>query len=209
MGCGSSRIIVVEPTKTGSLNTTNEIETVHGSPRGDSAISKNTTDSGVDLDTAEITVPPKTVPRILPPLQAQSPRQSHESQRVESSVILEQLLSQGIIPAQSKVASNGEAYNIMLADGEVQRKRPPPRLESLKIRKEQEVTRKEDIDEKMRQVEERRKIREEELKNRLRAKSARPHGAVLSSPPSSHIPTTAKDHDMDSSGEEAGECASE
>ncbi|KAK3532293.1 hypothetical protein QTP86_016075, partial [Hemibagrus guttatus] len=87
----------------------------------------------------------------------QSPRQTQESQRLESSEILEQLLSQGIIPAQSKVAGSGEAYDIVLADGEVPRKRPPPRLKSLKIHKEQEVTRKEDIDEKMRQVEERRK----------------------------------------------------
>lgn len=42
---------------------------MHGSPRGDSAISKNTTDSGVGLDAAEITVPSRTIPRILPPLQ--------------------------------------------------------------------------------------------------------------------------------------------
>lgn len=49
---------------------------------------------------------------------------------------------------------------MQLADGEGPRKRPPPRLESLKIRKEQEVIRKEDIDEKMRQVEERRKVQQ-------------------------------------------------
>lgn len=47
---------------------------------------------------------------------------------------------------------------MQLADAERPTKRPPPRLESLKIRKEQELTRKEDIDEKMRQVEERRKV---------------------------------------------------
>lgn len=47
---------------------------------------------------------------------------------------------------------------MQLADEEVPRKRPPRRLESLKIRKEQEVTKKEDIDEKMRKVEERRKV---------------------------------------------------
>lgn len=56
-------------------------------------------------------------------------------------------------------------------------------------------------------------IQEEDLRNRLRAKSARPRGAalvqvgeeaaqVVDSPPSPHIPTTAKDPDMDSSGEE-------
>ncbi|TSK31347.1 Stathmin domain-containing protein 1 [Bagarius yarrelli] len=214
MGCGSSRITVVEPAKSGGPDTTTEIEPLHGSPRGDSAISKNTTDSGVGLETGDASVPPRTVSRILLPLRAQSPGLNQESQRPESSVILEQLLSQGIIPAQNRVAASGEAYNIMLAEGEVPKKRPPPRLESLKIRKEQEVTRKEDLDEKMRQVEERRKIREEELRNRLRVKSARPRGAALAnfekemepeveSPLSPHIPTTAKDPDMGSSGEEA------
>lgn len=49
---------------------------------------------------------------------------------------------------------------MQLADTGEPRKRPPPRLESLKIHKEQEVTRKEDIDEKMRQVEERRKVKQ-------------------------------------------------
>ncbi|KAB5530964.1 hypothetical protein PHYPO_G00135430 [Pangasianodon hypophthalmus] len=223
MGCGSSRITAVEPAKPGSLDTTTAIEPVCGSPRGDSAVSKNTTDSGVGLDAGETIVLSRTVPKILPPLQAQSPRLTQESQRPESSVILEQLLSQGIIPAQSRVAGSGEAYNIMLADADGPRKRPPPRLESLKIHKEQEVTRKEDIDEKMRQVEERRKVREEELRNRLRVKSARPRGATLvgvgeesapevDSPPSSHILTTAKDPDMGNSREEAADlltCADE
>lgn len=51
---------------------------------------------------------------------------------------------------------------MQLADAGGPRKRPPPRLESLKIRREQEVTRKEDIDEKMRQVEERRKVRQKQ-----------------------------------------------
>lgn len=128
-------------------------------------------------------------------LLAQSPGQPQESQRLESSVILEELLNQGIIPAQSKMGGSGEAYNIMvsslfllhfkdkflwhfkdmtvcmlnvygvlqLKDAERPRKRPPPRLESLKIRKEQEVTRKEDIDEKMRQVEERRKVQQTQI----------------------------------------------
>lgn len=54
---------------------------------------------------------------------------------------------------------------MQLADAEGPRKRPPPRLESLKIRKEQEVTRKEDIDEKMRQVEERRKVKRTETQS--------------------------------------------
>lgn len=42
---------------------------MHAGPRGDSAVSKNTTDSGVGLDAGETIVLPRTVPRILPPLQ--------------------------------------------------------------------------------------------------------------------------------------------
>lgn len=56
---------------------------------------------------------------------------------------------------------------MQLADSEGPRKRPPPRLESLKIRKEQEVTRKEDLDEKMRQVEERRKVQQKQKPQRF------------------------------------------
>lgn len=60
-------------------------------------------------------------------------------------------------------------------------------------------------------------LREEELRNKLRVKSARPRGAPLAgedgvpevdSPPSSHIPATAKDPDMGSSGAEAAELLS-
>ncbi|XP_030644410.1 stathmin domain-containing protein 1 [Chanos chanos] len=180
MGCGSSRITVVEPVKNSDLDkdeqNTLHIEAAGGGTRGDSAVSKHTTDSGVGLDAGEGTALPGAVPRLLPPLRAaQSPRLNQESvERPKSSEIMEQLLSQGIIPAQSKTGGSGEAYNIMIDDAERRKRRPPARLESLKIQREQEVTRKEDIDEKMRQVEERRKVREEELKTRLRAKSARP-----------------------------------
>lgn len=66
-------------------------------------------------------------------------------------------------------------------------------------------------------------VQEEELRNRLRVKSARPRGAALvgvgevsapdvDSPPSSHIPTTVKDPDLGSSGEAAADllsCAGE
>lgn len=48
-------------------------------------------------------------------------------------------------------------------EAEKPRRRPPARLESLKIRKEQEVTRKEDIEMKMRQVEERRKVKQNQM----------------------------------------------
>lgn len=62
-------------------------------------------------------------------------------------------------------------------------------------------------------------VREEELRNRLRLKSARPRGMVLveageestpegDSPPSSNIPTIAKDPDLGSNGEEAADLLS-
>ncbi|XP_055076252.2 stathmin domain-containing protein 1 [Misgurnus anguillicaudatus] len=174
MGCGSSKITVVEPVKPCSGNEINTVEFAVGS-RGDSAVSKMTTDSGVGLDTADPTHLPGSVPRLLPPLRAQSPGLAQQRQeRPESSAILEQLLYQGIIPAQPRQGTSGEAYNILMDDGEKPRSRPPARLESLKIRKEQEVTRKEDIEMKMSQVEKRKKEREEDLKHRLRSKSARP-----------------------------------
>ncbi|XP_036422522.1 stathmin domain-containing protein 1 [Colossoma macropomum] len=205
MGCGSSKTTVVEPVKPDSLDP-NEVVAARGGARGDSAVSKQTTDSGLGLEAGETIGLPGAVPRILPPLRAQSPRPVQESQRPESSAILEELLSQGIIPAQPKVAGSGEAYNITLDDAGRPRRRPPPRLESLKIRKEQEVTRKEDIEEKMRQVEERRKVREDELRTRLRAKSARPRAAApvgaevdAEAPP---LPSTNKDpHTGSSSGD--------
>uniref|UniRef100_A0A8C1RUN1 Stathmin domain containing 1 n=1 Tax=Cyprinus carpio TaxID=7962 RepID=A0A8C1RUN1_CYPCA len=187
MGCGSSKITVVEPVKPSNLNgneptaqaETLEFVVAQGGFRGDSAVSKMTTDSGVSLDAAEPSVLPGSVPRMLPPLQAQSPGLAQQSEeRPESSEILEQLLVQGIIPAQPRQGGSGEAYNIMMDEAEKPRRRPPARLESLKIRKEQEVTRKEDIEMKMRQVEERRKEKEEDLKHRLRIKSARPRVAA-------------------------------
>ncbi|XP_067268510.1 stathmin domain-containing protein 1 [Chanodichthys erythropterus] len=179
MGCGSSKITVVEPLKPSSLNG-NEFVVAQGGSRGDSAVSKMTTDSGVSLDAREPAVLPGSVPRLLPPLRAQSPGLAQRSEeRPESSEILEQLLIQGIIPAQPKQGGSGEAYNIMMDGAEKPRSRPPARLESLKTRKEQEVTSKEDIEMKMRQVEERRKEREEDLKRRMRIKSARPRPAPV------------------------------
>ncbi|XP_066531826.1 stathmin domain-containing protein 1 [Hoplias malabaricus] len=205
MGCGGSKITVVEPVKPESLGV-NENVVAHGGARGDSAGSKKTTDSGLGLEAGETIGLPGAVPRILPPLRAQSPGLNQECQRQESSEILEELLSQGIIPAQPKVTGSGEAYNLMLEDAGRQKRRPPPRLESLKILKEQEVRKKEDIEEKMRQVEERRKVREEELRTRLRAKSARPRGAAplgaevqADAAQASHIPLSAKDPHMDRS----------
>lgn len=102
-------------------------------------MSKFTTDSGVVLYTGEVPTLPKAVPRKLPPLAcvcvckrervkecmlvrdlvcfpllAHIPSLVHESgERPRSSEILEQLLSQGIIPAQPREWASGEAYNMV------------------------------------------------------------------------------------------------
>ncbi|XP_055368831.1 stathmin domain-containing protein 1 isoform X2 [Betta splendens] len=131
----------------------------------------------------ELPALPGAVPGRLPPLTSDwmtetSPRRPQQDraapERPKSSEILEELLNQGIIPiGQSRGGSGGagEAYSIMLNDTEV-RRRPPARLESLKAKKEHAVTSIEDIEEKIRLAEERRKQREDQLKLRLRAKSA-------------------------------------
>ncbi|XP_026202948.1 stathmin domain-containing protein 1 [Anabas testudineus] len=183
MGCGSSTDTVQPLTADG----VNGDEDDRGSKLrgcGDSAVSKGTTDSGVVME-KEIPMLPGAVPRKLPPLSSEWVREIHPDflqqestaqERQKSSEILEELLNQGIIPVgqtKEKSSGAGEAYSIMLNDTEVVRRRPPARLESLKAKKEQMLTSREDIEEKIRLAEERRKLREDELKMRLRAKSAR------------------------------------
>uniref|UniRef100_A0A7N6AU73 Stathmin domain containing 1 n=1 Tax=Anabas testudineus TaxID=64144 RepID=A0A7N6AU73_ANATE len=137
---------------------------------GDSAVSKGTTDSGVVME-KEIPMLPGAVPRKLPPLSSEWVRESEADnitqqestaqERQKSSEILEELLNQGIIPVgqtKEKSSGAGEAYSIMLNDTEVVRRRPPARLESLKAKKEQMLTSREDIEEKIRLAEERRKV---------------------------------------------------
>ncbi|KAK2830377.1 hypothetical protein Q5P01_018308 [Channa striata] len=184
MGCGSSTDTVV---RTLTPEEVNGDEDGRGSKLrgcGDSALSKGTTDSGVVME-KDIPMLPGAVPRKLPPLTSEWIREAHPEflqqksaaqERQKSSEILEELLNQGIIPVeQTKERSSGagEAYSIMLNDREVVRRRPPARLESLKAKKTQTLPSREDIEEKIRLAEERRKSREDELKMRLRAKSAR------------------------------------
>ncbi|KAG7501310.1 stathmin domain-containing protein 1 [Solea senegalensis] len=180
MGCCSSTVTAVRPLVDGDQD---ETGSKLGS-RGDSAVSKGTTDSGVVMENKEMPVLPGAVPRILPPLTlgcggasvADRIAQDGVHERQKSSEILEELLNQGIISeGKSRERSNmaGEAYNIILDDKDLVRRRPPSRLESLKAKKMQSVPSREEIDEKIRLAEERRKSREDELKARLRTKSAR------------------------------------
>ncbi|XP_046906614.1 stathmin domain-containing protein 1 isoform X2 [Hypomesus transpacificus] len=173
MGCGSSKITLVQPVL--SSPDPNEEDTGKQCvdvDRGDSAVSKFTTDSGVGLDSGEAPTLPGAVHRKLPPLAGFSPGLPQETQRPRSSDIMEQLLSQGIIPAhpRDRACKTGEAYNIMLDKPEMPRTSPPSRLESLKMRKDQMGTSREEMEEKMRQ------LKEEELRLRLRSKSARARG---------------------------------
>nr|XP_015212835.1 PREDICTED: stathmin domain-containing protein 1 isoform X1 [Lepisosteus oculatus] len=179
MGCGNSKSTIVQPV--GERNGCEEGNKGMGSSsgkldslRGHSAVSKHTTDSGLGLD-SEGTNLPGTVPRKLPPLRAaESPGLSLEpKERQKSSDILQELLSMGIIQSQPRVVRNGEAYDVRVDCSDNQVRGPPPRLESLKAKREQTIVCKEDIDKKMKAVEERRKTREEELKSRLCTKSAR------------------------------------
>ncbi|GLD65902.1 adenylyl cyclase-associated protein 2, partial [Lates japonicus] len=68
---------------------------------------------------------------------------------------------------------NPRLHGVILDDRDVVRRRPPARLESLKDKKLQSLHTREEIEEKIKLAEERRKLREDELKMRLRAQSAR------------------------------------
>ncbi|KAM9838196.1 stathmin domain-containing protein 1 [Aulostomus maculatus] len=184
MGCGSSTSTVVLPVRP-SDGGEDETESKCGG-RGDSAVSKGTTDSGVVMETREIPALPGEVPPKLPPPAFGCVGESRimpdgvpgflQQERPESSEILEELLQHGIIPLSPTRESGsvaGEAYNIMLDDRERIKRRPPARLESLKAKKAQNLPSREEIEDKIRLAEERRKLREDELKTRLRTKSAR------------------------------------
>ncbi|KAL3983841.1 transcription regulator BACH [Sarotherodon galilaeus] len=177
MGCLNSTITAVQTL------TVNEDEDDTGSKlsgRGDSAVSKGTADSGVVMENrGDI---PGAVPRTLPPLTSESIRENvllrdnEITERQNSHKILEELLNQGIIPKEQhreKSSRVGEAYSIMLDDNEGARRRPPARLESLKMKKAQILHTREELEEKIQLAEERRKLKEDKLKMRLRTKSAR------------------------------------
>ncbi|XP_008329949.1 stathmin domain-containing protein 1 [Cynoglossus semilaevis] len=191
MGCCSSTNTAVQTLSRGGADGEEDETGSKLGNRGDSAVSKETSDSGVGMDNKEMPTLPGVVPRKLPPLSSGCGGESvagainqegflqHDStvpERQKSSEILEELLNQGIIPegqTKEKSKMTGEAYSIMLDDSDVVRRRPPARLESLKAMKMQSVHSKEEIEEKMRLADERRKSKEDELKTRLRTKSAR------------------------------------
>ncbi|XP_042290771.1 stathmin domain-containing protein 1 [Thunnus albacares] len=200
MGCSSSTDTVIQPLRPDELNgDEDETGSKHGG-RGDSAVSKCTTDSGVVMENRELPTLPGAVPTKPLPMtfvrenEADSVTQdagpgllqqeSTMQERLKSSEILEELLNQGIIPVDQTTergSGAGEAYDIMLDNREGVRRRPPARLESLKAKKPQHLPSREEIEEKIRLAEERRKLREDELKTRLRTKSARVRGPAPNS----------------------------
>ncbi|XP_072226000.1 uncharacterized protein stmnd1 [Leuresthes tenuis] len=205
MGCGQSINTAVHPLT--EVNRENETGSKVGG-RGDSAVSKVTTDSGVGMENRGILVLPEAASHVLPARTSESIGESEVDrvtrhaadpdvlqqdslvqERPKSSEILEELLSQGIIPVgQSRDGGSGAAYNIALDGREGVVRRPPARLESLKAKKAQSLLSREEIDEKMRLAEERRKFKEDELKTRLRTKSARVRG---------HAPVSSIEEDED------------
>ncbi|XP_075873451.1 uncharacterized protein stmnd1 [Nelusetta ayraudi] len=166
MGCSSSTSTAVMPLRTDEANRGEEESGTKPDGRGDSAVSKGTADSGVVMEGGQVPSLPGQVPRQLPV--------ADNVVRPKSSEILEELLNQGIIPVGQKSGAAGEAYSIVLDDGDgAGRRRPPPRLESLKAARTRRVPSKEECQEKLRLAERRRKVKEDELVTRLRVRSAR------------------------------------
>uniref|UniRef100_A0A8C2WR64 Stathmin domain containing 1 n=1 Tax=Cyclopterus lumpus TaxID=8103 RepID=A0A8C2WR64_CYCLU len=136
--------------------------------RGDSAVSKGTTDSGVVMDNRDPPVLPGVVPRKLPPLTSECVKESTAhiitldgEEQPTSSEILEELLNQGIIPVGQTREGSIKSFTcdiMVLDDREGVRRKPPVRLESLRAKKAQKVPCIEDIEEKIRLAKERRKV---------------------------------------------------
>nr|XP_023646262.1 stathmin domain-containing protein 1 [Paramormyrops kingsleyae] len=164
MGCTSSKFSVVkavEPSRLveGNENNALESDVSEALPRGESAASKHTTDSGLGLDAG---------PRTMSPLRGPSSMFTKEDrERPKAHEILEQLQKQGLIPANHSQGEWGVAYSVMM-DGPGQHlRRPPLRLETLRNRAGKLIT-KDDIEARMRRAEEKRKAQEASLRSKLR-----------------------------------------
>ncbi|XP_007487969.1 stathmin domain-containing protein 1 [Monodelphis domestica] len=194
MGCGASKPVegqrpVPEPKKgweEGSKVVIGESRiSVDVEPWNGSARPKSTTDSGVGLEERVLmeslpgTIPENslslderneevnTEPVISGLINTSQHLQSQE--RLKSSDILEELIIQGIIQSQSKVFRNGESYNVMMNMDEKPLRKPPARLEKLKTKRETNGFTIKNIEEKMKAADERRKVKGEEMKKRLRS----------------------------------------
>ncbi|XP_044514069.1 stathmin domain-containing protein 1 [Gracilinanus agilis] len=194
MGCGASKPVegqrpVPEPKKGWEEGSKVDIGESHISvdaePWNGSARPRSTTDSGVGLEERVLmeslpgTIPENslslderneevnTEPVISGLINTSQHLQSQE--RLKSSDILEELIIQGIIQSQSKVFRNGESYNVMMNMDEKPLRKPPARLEKLKTKRETNGFTIKNIEEKMKAADERRKVKGEEMKKRLRS----------------------------------------
>nr|XP_006012428.1 PREDICTED: stathmin domain-containing protein 1 isoform X1 [Latimeria chalumnae] len=154
MGCGSSRTIVVQPVngiKNGRPRGENNNEvkqspsgtSITSNARDGSAVSKHTTDSGVEIDELAAGNLPGVVPKRLKPLKEKvGPLPSNEMNidlpvnrsglnqknrqdlrgRQNSTDILEELLMQGIIQSRSRIVRNGEAFDVMSKEEELKKR---------------------------------------------------------------------------------------
>ncbi|XP_034016289.1 uncharacterized protein stmnd1 [Thalassophryne amazonica] len=188
MGCAASTNNVVKPLPPEVQEGDEDDTGSKHSNRGDSAVSKVTTDSGVVMENREIPEVPGILPRRLPPLIPNTESEGRvnvqdaslsflqqTSAEPKSSEILGEPLTRAIFPdrqPKQKGSIAWEAYSIMLEDTKGPQRRPPARLKSLKAWKEQNSPSKEAMEQKIRQVEERRKLREDKFKTLMRAQSA-------------------------------------
>ncbi|XP_030045069.1 stathmin domain-containing protein 1, partial [Microcaecilia unicolor] len=145
------------------------------SVRDGSALSTGTMDSGVGLeDEPAIGDIPGIVTCVLPARESEQAVSAdamlfgdglinkygnvQERERQTSNDILKELMLQGIIQSQTRFVRNGEAYDVMVETLEKPLKKPPAKLEKLKIKKKKKKTlTREDIENKMKAAEERRK----------------------------------------------------
>nr|XP_032620287.1 stathmin domain-containing protein 1 isoform X2 [Chelonoidis abingdonii] len=184
MGCGSSsRVEVLQPSVKELPNGWGAKAQANNDPsqrptgstlRDGSTGSKGTLVSGVKLED-ELSggnLPGKDI-MLLSGGFVNKPMHLQERERQKSSDILEELMMQGIIKSQSTTFRNGEAYAKSEAL-EKPFKKPPVKLEKLKIeKKEVNALTMKDI---KNSAEERRKTKEEQLKERLQR--GRPFPAI-------------------------------
>nr|XP_057903631.1 uncharacterized protein stmnd1 [Doryrhamphus excisus] len=173
MGCVSSSATVVRPLRPPS-NAAQD-QTGSKSARSNSAVSKVTQDSGVEVAPLDngAALPGEVPGKPPPPLGGGG---LLEQEHPTSSEILEELQSEGIIQVSPRRATPaGEAYTVTLGDSEGVKRRPPARLQSLRVKR---LPSREDMEEKMTLADKRRKRREDELTARLKSARVRRPAAV-------------------------------
>ncbi|XP_008582691.1 PREDICTED: stathmin domain-containing protein 1 [Galeopterus variegatus] len=95
------------------------------------------------------------------------PQTLENRERQKSSDILEELIVQGIIQNPSKIFRNGESYDVMVSTTGKPLRKPPARLEKLKLRKEVKDFTVQDIEEKMQATAQEHRKTKEEIRKRL------------------------------------------